>query len=161
MKKYLLISVLLFLALILESCCNFQGSHDLGNNFALLEGDTKEDRIIIFCSPRENDSCCRSGLYVLPTYENHYDEKGNYLEYVVKAESDNNWIIIKTNKKASIRYWFLNKNFELDQKFNQSPLPRELADELKEILNSQIIGPLDLKDFKIKKQEIGIDLKFE
>lgn len=116
--------LLLSLTLFTSCFCSLEGSQDLGKNFALFEGDKIEDRVIIYCAENK-DKCCTGGMYVIPTYETHYNTKGHYNEYVQEAKSDKKWIIAKTfkiNDKENF-YWILNKNFEVPEEYKNSPLP--------------------------------------
>src|SRR5690606_25133599 len=101
--KYTLCLSIIYL---MASCgCDFYGSHDLGNNFSLLEGDKLEDRVIVYCAGNKS-GCCTGGMSVIPTYEEHYDADGKYLEYVEEAKSNERWIIVKTvQKNNKFRYW--------------------------------------------------------
>ena len=73
------------------------GDHPLGNNLSLLEGDRKEDRIIVYCSGRDAGAC-HGGIFVVPTYARHMDRSGNYAEYVETVKSNEKWVIVKTHR---------------------------------------------------------------
>ena len=81
----------------------------------IMEGDKVEDRVIVYCSSRSLSSCY-SGIYIVPTYARHYDNKGKFAEYVEFAKSNKNWIIATTVEIANsnINYWIINKNFSLE-----------------------------------------------
>ncbi|MGQ1944643.1 hypothetical protein [Ornithobacterium rhinotracheale] len=92
----------------------------------------------------------------MPTFENHYDEKGNYAEYVESVKSNNDWIIAKTIriKDNKENYWIIRKDFSLENvdcnKINCDS-----------IIQSHIIGSLDYREFLMKAKELGISLKLE
>ncbi|MGS0688961.1 hypothetical protein ACVBEQ_28070, partial [Nakamurella sp. GG22] len=68
------------------------GEYSLGNHLSLWDNDKKEERIIVYC---EGD--CHGGIYVVPTYERHYDkDKQHFAEYVEEANSNKKWVIAKT-----------------------------------------------------------------
>lgn len=142
--RNILFIVILF---VLYSC---KTNNNLGNNFYLLEGDRKEDRVIVFCS-NKNGIGCDGGLYVVPSYKNHFDSKGNYSEYVLSAKSDKNWIIVETemvNEKTE-RYWLVNKHFYMD---------KNKCDQIdcNSLIQEHVLGPFThvellshLKEYKI------------
>lgn len=129
--------------MLLTTSCNHCPSQKLGNNFALLEGDKKEDLSIIFCA-KLIDDCCTSGTYIVPSYKNHYDEQGNYAEYIERANFDDNWIIAESFriKDARNNYWIIDKNISL-------PLTQIQIDRI-------VTGPFDYSEFKIKCEELDI-----
>ena len=151
--KKLLVTLYLYLLLI---GCHQGISIDLGNNIVLLEGDRKEDRIIVFCSS-PNSNNCYSGVYIVPSlYSNHMDLKGNYEEYVENAKSNSNWIIVKTKMVSTNinRYWIIDKDFKL----NVERCGKEL--DCAKLLQRQVTGPLSFNLFKNKCQELNIGMKF-
>jgi len=162
MRKLALNLVILLSLVIMQSCCSFQGSHDLGNNFTLLEGDKLEDRIIVFCSPKKQ-GCCKGGSYVIPTHESHYDKNGRYAEYVETAEFNDRWIIVKSIalKNKEEKYWIIDKNFELEERFKNWTMDKVISDKFKKFIQSKILGPLNFTSFDDKTKELEIDLKFE
>lgn len=162
MKKLILISGILLSLVIIQSCCSFQGAHDLGNNFTLVEGDRLEDRIIVFCSPKKR-GCCKGGSYVIPTYENHYDKNGRYAEYVETAESNDRWIIIKSIalKNKEEKYWIIDKDFELEERFKDWPMEEGVSNDFDLLIQSKITGPLNLDMFNQKRKELEIGINFE
>lgn len=132
--------------------CN---SENLGGNLTIFEGDKLEDRVIVYCTGYSFGSC-KAGIYVVPTYEKHYDEKGNYAEYVETAKSNEIWIIAKTiqingNKE---NYWIISKDFSLEN----IDCNKVSCDS---IIQSHVIGALNYQEFSAKKKELGINLKLE
>lgn len=95
--------------------CDIFGSFELGNNLVLLEGYRTEDSIIVRCTGRSKE-CCKGGEYILPVYGEHYYSDGKYREYVIKAKSDDNWIIAATGivRSDTVRYWYIDKKFSLE-----------------------------------------------
>lgn len=136
---------------ILFSC----NSKNTANKIVLFEGDKLEDRVIVYCTGYSFGSC-KSGIYIVPTYENHYDEKGNYAEYVEKVNSNSKWMIVKTIriKDNNESYWVINKNFDLES-FDCSEVNCD------SIIQSHVVGSLNYDEFTAKKKELGITLKFE
>ena len=162
--RYKLATIIILSVLLFTSCnCEFYGSHDLGNNFTLLEGDKLEDRAIVFCSPKKENKCCNGGSYVIPTYENHYNDEGRYTEYVETAKSNENWIIAKSIlvEDKTAQFWIIDKNFILDTKYEDWPLSEENGKYFSEFVQSRVAGPLDATTFKRKVKELNINLKFE
>jgi len=133
------IRYLILILLTFASCATFNGSYDLGANLYLLEGDRIEDRIIVYCTKKDNEYC-NGGTYVIPiSYDDHM-KKGKYSQYVLEAKSDENGIIAKTFKikENKIFFWIIN---------------------LKE-KGDNVYGPLSYKTFLEKKQRFKIDLSF-
>lgn len=91
----------------------------------------------------------------MPNYEEHYDEKGNYAEYVENASSDDKWVIATTIRTIDQKrnYWIINKNFSLQGVD---------CDELNcdSIIRSNVIGPLGAKQFESRLAELKISLMF-
>jgi hypothetical protein len=129
------------------------GDNDLGDNFSLLEGDRTEDRVIVYCSGRSAGACI-AGTFIVPSYSRHMDTNGHYAEYVETAKSNDNFIIARTNvlneKKAN--YWIINKDFEIANCDNIN---------CDSIIQSHVLGPLNLSEFQKKASELNIDLKFD
>jgi len=150
MKELISVLYSLPIVFVLYSC----ESNDLGNKLTVFEGDRLEDRVIVYCTGYSLGSC-KAGIYVVPNYEEHYDEKGNYAEYVENARSDDKWVIAKTIRTVEQKknYWIINKNFNLEDVD---------CDELNcdSIIRSNVIGPLDAQQFGSKLTELKISLKF-
>ena len=142
---------ILVLFTFLTTSCNELYNHSLGNHLSLWEGDTKEDRVIVYC---EGD--CHGGIYVVPTYERQFDSsKQHYAEYVETATSNKKWVIAKTYriKEKKENYWIISKEFDI----TNLNCVKENCDS---ILQSHVIGPLNLTEFKNKLQILDIDLNF-
>lgn len=123
MKKWLRITILFFsFGIIIVSICytfllylsdwwfpEFNGSYSLGNNIYMLDWDGGGRIIVRGTSTKGNT--CYGGERLIPTYENQYDTKGNIVEYVVDAMSDDNWVIVKTDKKNTLqrKYYIMDK----------------------------------------------------
>jgi hypothetical protein len=131
------------------------GDHPLGNNLSLLDGDKKEDRVIVYCSGKSAGTC-DGGIFVVPTYERHFDGSGKYVEYVEMAQSNKEWVIVKTHrtKEKKDNYWFISKKFIIEDtdctKFNCDS-----------ILQSHVMGPFDHSQFIEKRHSLKIELSFE
>lgn len=147
MKKKIT-SVLFISSIILSSCCDFFGAHDLGNNLTLLEGDKTEDRIIVYCTGKSG-GCCKGGMFVIPSVGNQYHM------YVETAKSNEKWVIARSVqiKDKQQNYWIINKGFSIAS-LN--------CDEVKcdSIVQSYVQGPFDIKGFNEKKSQLKIDLSF-
>lgn len=159
-----LVLILLFSAC--NYCGDFWGAYDLGNKLTLLDGDKTEHRVIVYCMGKSG-GCCTGGMYVIPSVGNQY-----YM-YVDKAKSNDNWVIARTipimenieyaisNKKEAIdktiptkeSYWIISKDFSIEN-LN--------CDEVNcdSIVQSHVIGPLDIERFNGKLSELKIDLEF-
>jgi hypothetical protein len=117
-----------------------------------MEGDCKEDRIIVYCGDRSLGACI-SGIAIVPIYSRQFDKKGNYAEYVEFAKSSNKFIIVQTlqikdNKK---NYWIISKDFNIGN-----------CDEINcdSIIQSHVYGPFEINEFQEKTSELKINLKF-
>ena len=121
------------------------GDHSLGNNLSLLDGDKEQDRVIVFCLGR-SAGACSGGIYVVPSYERHYDGP-NYAEYVKSAFADARWVIAKTIRVKENRenYWIINKAFD----FKKADCANISCDSA---LKSYVQGPFDRNNFEKKKK---------
>lgn len=149
--KSIIFTYSIILLFILCGC----NSKNLGDKLTIFEGDRLEDRVIVYCTGYSFGSC-KAGIYVVPTYEKHYDEKGNYAEYVETAKSNEKWIIAKTiqindNKE---NYWIISKDFSLEN----VDCNKVSCDS---IIQSHVTGALNYQEFTAKTKELGINLKFE
>jgi hypothetical protein len=158
-KHHILNCIVLIVVMFLVFSCTWWkgvwGDHPLGNHLSLLEGDRKEDRIIVYC-PNDNENVCHSGIYVVPTYKRHYDsDTQNYAEYVEAALSNEKWVIVKTVqiKEKKENYWIVSKKFNIE---NQDCTTKNCDS----ILQSHVTGPLSLPIFKNKVRILKIDLEF-
>lgn len=134
-------------AFVVWSC----NSSNLGDNFFLLEGDNINDRVIVYCTGKDNNECY-SGIPIIPTYERQFSN-GRYAEHVELAKSNKDWILARTvtvdgNQKY---YWILNK------RINGS----SSNDELKNSIGKNVYGPFDSTKFLNKKKELGINMELE
>ena len=152
MKKkpyYLILYLILFL---LGSCNAISGEYSLGNHLSLWDNDKNEERIIVYC---EGD--CNGGIYVVPTYERHYDsDKQHVAEYVEKATSNKKWVIAKTIrvKEKMEAYYIINKDFDI----TGVDCAKANCDS---ILQSHVIGPMNIIVFKKEKNRLNITLDFK
>jgi hypothetical protein len=142
------------ISFLITSCNEMWGDHPLGNHLSLLEGDRKEDRIIVYCS--NNGGTCYGGIPVVPIYKRQFDEKGRYAEYVQRAVSNEDWVIAETIeiKNKQKNYWIIKKAFHIEDvdcsKINCDS-----------ILQSYVTGPLSISDFQTQIKKFNIDLSFE
>lgn len=144
-------SILALLVFFTASCKEWY-NHPLGNHLSLWEGDKKEDRIIVYC-----EANCHGGIYVIPTYERHYDSsRQHYAEYVETAASNKKWVVVKTFqiKEKRENYWIVSKDFDI----TNLDCSKANCDS---ILQSHVIGPLSLSEFKNKVGALDIDLDFK
>ena len=141
-RAYLIIGGITIIT-VLVSCREIFSNHSLGSNFSLMEGDKKEDRIIVYCAGKEENEC-NGGTFVIPRYKDHMIN-GKYAEYVETAKSNNNWIIAKTfQMHAKLeKYWIINKNFTIAN-LNCDKINCD------SIIQSQVIGPLNIDEFQEK-----------
>ena len=147
--------ILVVLVIPFTSSCNLQGyitgNYPLGNHLWLWDNDRKEEKIIVYC---EGD--CHGGIYVVPTYERHYDSiKQHFAEYVETTASDKNWVLAKTLKINEHKnfYYIISKRFNIEH----LDCSKVHCDS---ILQSYVRGPLSLEEFNKKKQLLKIDLDF-
>ena len=133
---------------LLMSSCKEDYNHSLGNNLSLWEGDKKEDRIIVYC-----EGSCHGGIYVIPSYKNHYDSTGHYAEYVKETTSDKKWVIAKTFqiKENKENYYIISKEFNIEN----LDCAKANCDS---ILQSHVTGPMTLTEFENKKKSMNIAL---
>jgi hypothetical protein len=138
----------------ITSCNGMWGDHPLGNHLSLLEGDKKEDRIIVYCS--DDVGTCYGGIPVVPTYNRQFDEEGRYAEYVQRAVSNKNWVIAETlqTKNKQKNYWIIKKAFHIEdvdcKKINCDS-----------IIQTYVTGPLSILEFQAETKKLNIDLGFE
>ena len=133
--------------LTISSCCSLSGSHKLGNNIFLLEGDKIEDRIIVYCTSKSN-GCCQSGSYLIPkSYETHFKGR-SYSQYVEKTEKNNKWIIVQSLKidESIKQFWIIDKGFGKDDNYEK--------------VQSYVYGPFNYETFENRKKELNIKLSF-
>src|SRR6266498_5477928 len=136
MKTYLLLNIVA-LTSILSSCT----SNNLGDNIYLLEGDRKEDRIIVECTGKSFGDCV-AGRYLIPrSYEEHFNN-GNYSEFVDKVKTNSDYIIATTisvnNDKK--KYWIIDKKSKSLRGY-------------KENIHFFVLGPLDFNSFLEEKRK--------
>lgn len=150
-KKYINFKLLLLGGLV--SCGSIWGENSLGNKLFLLEGDRKEDRVIVYCSGKGEEGC-KAAIYMVPTYERHYIN-GKYAEYVELVKANKYWVIAKSVQllDKEENYWIISKKFD-----SEGLNCEESSCEKK--LQSYVIGPLDLAKFKNKKKELNITIDF-
>jgi hypothetical protein len=135
--KYLMITLILGL-IPFSSCdyCKLLGEENLGSNFSLIEAD-KDHIYINYCI---TDGCCDAGIKAIPSK-------------VVDVSFDYFFIIAKSRNSENDEYWIVNKNFDFDLE--------ECRDKnCREIVNSNILGPLTHSEYKTKKDSLGINLNF-
>ncbi|TKC09088.1 hypothetical protein [Pedobacter frigoris] len=139
------------LILFFVSSCSQLDNQSLGENLSIWEGDKKEDRAIVYC-----EGNCRGGIYVIPSYDRHYDSSGRYAEYLIDAKSNADWVIAKTFmiKHDRRNYWIINKEFNI----NNLDCEKANCDS---IIQSKIIGPLDYQTLKEKNKALNINLTLE
>ena len=131
---------LLLTTLVSCNICKLFGSHDLGSNFVLFEGDRVDDTIIVYCTTQKG--CCDAGIPAVP-------------EHVENVDFNKRWIIARViNKDKTLSYWIIDKDFELD-------LEKCRDINCREIINSNITGPLTLAGFKAEKERLGIHLDLD
>ncbi|CAL2055087.1 hypothetical protein [Tenacibaculum sp. 190524A05c] len=143
MKRIILILLTLFV-----SCEEFEGSYNLGSNVFLIEGDKSEDRIIVYCTKKTK--FCSSGNYIIPiSYDNQF-HNGKYEEYVKRAISNNNWIIVETYKISTKqkRFWIIDiRNLDKTSAYDQ--------------IKSSVFGSYTYKEFMEEKLSRGVELNFD
>jgi hypothetical protein len=132
------------------------GDHPLGNNLSLLEGDSVEDRIIVYSDRRFLGVCQGGAVAVIPLYERQMDSSGHYAEYVEAAISNKKWVIVKTlrMKEKKENYWIISKDFDIED-LDWSKVNCD------SILQSHVAGPFNLIEFKNRIKILGIDLDFK
>lgn len=98
--------------MILLSCSD-SPKNNLGNNFYIMEGDRIEDNVMVYCTGIDVTGCY-AGIYVVPSYETHYDSVGLYNSYVVGAAVNDNIIVIETFQKSTsdTSYWLVDKSLK-------------------------------------------------
>ena len=120
----------------------------MGDNIYLLEGDRKEDRIIVECTGKSFGDCI-AGTYLIPrNYEQHINN-GNYSEFVDSVKANNDYIIaitVSINNDIK-KYWIIDKK-------------RNRLHGTKDNIHSFILGPLDFNSFSEEKRKNDIRLNF-
>lgn len=135
--------------LLFTSCQELSGKYELGNNLVLLDNDVKEEKIIVFCN-----ADCNGGVYVVPSYQNHYDTLGRYAEYVENVELDGRWVWVKSWRiqEQSHRYYIIDKSFNLDT-------VNCMYIDCDSIIQLYVFGPYTLDEFESKREilNLGVD----
>jgi hypothetical protein len=143
--------VLLVSIFLIAFCSRISGEYSLGNNLSLWDNDKEEERVIVYC-----EGNCNGGMYVVPTYQRHYDStKQHYAEYVKEAKSNEQWAIAKTLQvqEKQEKYYIINKDFDI--------LGLDCAkSNCDSILQSHVTGPLNLTEFENKRKALNIGLEF-
>ena len=122
--------VIIWLIIILSSCCPFVKEEYLGNDFVLSEFDNV-DRRILYSKAR----CSGSGRQIVPM---------TVLEYAF----DDNWIIAKTD----VAYWIVNKDANI-RFISDSTASNH------DVIEAHLNGPYDSATFVQKLFENAIKLK--
>ena len=128
--------VIIFLALLFDSCCSLIKAEDLGNDFILSEYDNVDRRILY-----SKEKCSGSGIEVVPM---------TVLEYA----NNSRWIIAKSSGSrlgTDYEYWIIDKNFSISQTY----------DSTISLIKSHVYGPLDSTTFisKLYRQKINLRLQ--
>jgi putative component of membrane protein insertase Oxa1/YidC/SpoIIIJ protein YidD len=140
---------ILVLFVFFTTSCNEWYNHPLGNHLSLWEGDTKEDRTIVYC-----EGGCHAGIDVVPTYERRFDSsKQHYAEYVETATSNKKWVLVKTLqiKEKQENYWIISKDFSIEN----LDCSKSNCDS---IIQSHVIGPLNYSNLQKEIRGLKIDL---
>jgi hypothetical protein len=136
--KYVLLvfcTTMLMISFLSCNTCKSFGETTLGNKFALVEADEKNKSILYCTSPQ----CCYVGITVVPAN-------------VVSYKRNSKWIIAKSEDKAGVKYWIIDKAFSIEFK-KDSGMEKEIM--------SHVIGPLDITVFKKELESQQIRLSFE
>ena len=136
--KYILFafcSTMLMIIFLSCNTCKSFGETTLGNKFALVEADEKNKTILYCTSPQ----CCYVGITVVPAN-------------VVSYKRNSKWIIAKSEDKAGVKYWIIDKAFTIEFKKDNG---------MEKEIKSHVIGPLDFVAFKKEIESQQIKLSFE
>ena len=119
------------ISFIISSCCLTIKEKHLGNNLYLSEYDNVDRRIFY-----SNEKCSGGGFEIVPMT-------------VIEYAYDSKWIIAKTGtgNGSENQYWIIKKT--------------ETKAPTVEVVKSNTLGQLDLKEFKKKIIENRIDLKLK
>jgi len=129
---------------ILPSC----NSNNLGDNIYLLEGDRREDRIIVECTGKSFGDCI-AGEYLVPAaYEEHF-KNGKYSEFVDSVKADNDHVIATTVSISNgiKSYWIIDKKKKRLRNAKDNP-------------HSFVLGPVDFSSFSKKREKMILDWIF-
>jgi hypothetical protein len=114
----------------------------------LLEGDRREDRIIVECTGKSFGDCT-GGTYLVPTaYQEHF-KNGKYSEFVDSVKADNDYVIATTISVSDgiKNYWIIDKKKKRLRSTNDN-------------LHSFVLGPLDFSSFLEERRKNDIRLNF-
>ena len=148
--RYFFVALPVLIGLL--SSCN---SDNLGDNIYLLEGDRREDRVIVQCTGKSFGDCI-AGTYLIPmAYEEHFDKNGDYSKFVDSVKSDNDYVIATTISVSNgiKTYWIIDK-----KKKRLSGIKEQHPS--KNNVHSFVDGPLDLTSFLEEKRKKNIRLNF-
>jgi len=135
---------LIILIVILSSC----NTNNLGDNIYLLEGDRRENRIIVESTGKGFAGCIAGEYLVLAAYEEHF-KNGKYSEFVDSVKADNDHVIATTVSISNgiKSYWIIDKKKEKTWSDKDNP-------------HSFVLGPLDFSSFSEEKRKNDIRLDF-
>ena len=143
MKNLILLPAVVTMITVLSGC----DSNSLGDNIYLLEGDRKEDRIIVECTGKSFGDC-KGGTYLIPrSYEEHFHD-GKYSEFVDKVKSDDDYVIactIGVNNDVK-RYWVIDKKKKRSHGTDDN--------------HSYVSGPFDYNSFLEERRKNNIKINF-
>jgi hypothetical protein len=136
------------------SCSQAWGDNDLGDNLSLLEGDRREDRVVVYCTGRSG-STCTSGMRIVPSNSRYMNSEGRYAEYADSAVADKKWVIVKTLVVGGTEsnYWIIEKGFTLEG-LNCDVIKCD------SILQCRVRGPFSQDEFEKQKNVLRVDLNF-
>ena len=117
----LFLSIFIFLFIAQYIYPEIWGSHSLGNDIYLLDGDGANRGVIVFTD--KEDLCGNTsygGSTIIPLRDIGYNDSTGY-DYVVNTSYDENWIIVQTQYYGTqnYRYYIISKDFDPEKMFGK------------------------------------------
>ena len=122
-------------AILLYACGRLFGVMDLDGGFYVLDGDSPEDRIIVYNDQDKIASNIASGKTMIPSYD-YWRSDSTESPYVRDVKYNSRWILATVMHKDTLTYWILDK---------------------KKSLQECVVGPLTKKEYHRMLHDSGLD----
>lgn len=106
--------IILIAAILICACGRLFGVLDLGDGFYVLEGDTPEDRIIVYNNQAKMSANIASGKTMIPSYD-YWRSDSMDSPYVCDVKYNSRWVLATVLHKDTLTYWILDKKRSLKE----------------------------------------------
>ena len=127
--------IILLVSILICACGRLFGILDLGDGVYVLEGDSPEDRIIVYNDQDKFAANIASGKTMIPSY-NYWRSDSIENPYVRDVKYNSRWVLATVLHKDTLTYWILDKEKSLQE---------------------CVAGPLTKKEYHYILQNSGID----